>query len=339
MEIPNSAHTPLSASGNPGPRVGVFAWANEGPGVQASTVPPSGWSSRLSCLLGGAGALHARGRGCPTPAAARCSRSEGLPAARHPRPAARPPRGSRAPTRSRTAARGHAPLRGRPGVCGCPPPLRAPWRSRRGCGPLGLHRAPGRPSPGLSGGVLTDGAKAGLRGEGAEPERMGVLAADRKSLGSGREGLAAAAGRAGGSGVAGGSSRRHGGVDRQRDTHTRRLTVAGARGAGGPRRALTWQQRRRRRRHPRPGRSPRAPGLPPGGRAGGRRRPRGGGGDAGASDCWAEGTQLHQPTLGRSARLGRARSCSAPFGPARLGWGRGPRPPAQVASCARGAGL
>lgn len=124
-----------------------------------------------------------------------------------------------------------------------------------------------------------------------------------------------------------------------RETHTRRLTVAGARGAGGPRRALTWQQRRRRRRHPRPGRSPRAPGLPPGGRAGGRRRPRGGGGDAGASDCWAAGTQLHQPTLGRSARLGRARSCSAPFGPARLGWGRGPRPPAQVASCARGAGL
>lgn len=141
-----------------------------------------------------------------------------------------------------------------------------------------------------------------------------------------------------GSGVAGGSSRRRGGADRQRDTQTRRLTVAGAHGAGGPRRALTWQRRRWRRR-PRPGRSPRSPGLPPGGRAGGRRRPRGGGGDAGASDCWAAGTQLHQPTPGRSARLGRARRCSARLGPARLGWGRGPRPPAQVASCARGAGL
>lgn len=62
---------------------------------------------RLSCLLGGAGALHARGRGCPTPAAARCSRSEGLPAARHPRPAARSPPGSRAPTRSRGPAPAH----------------------------------------------------------------------------------------------------------------------------------------------------------------------------------------------------------------------------------------
>lgn len=39
-----------------------------------------------------------------------------------------------------------------------------------------------------------------------------------------------------------------------------------------------------------------------------------------------------------SARLGRARGCSAPLGPARHGWGRGPRPPARVVSGARGGG-
>lgn len=78
-----------------------------------------------------------------------------------------------------------------------------------------------------------------------------------------------------------------------------------------------------------------------GGRPAGRRRPRGGGGggDAGAADGWAAGTQLHQPTPGRSARPGRTRRRSAPLGTSRFGWGRGPRPPAQVASGAWGRGF
>lgn len=39
--------------------------------------------------------------------------------------------------------------------------------------------------------------RAGLRGEGAEPPSQGVLAADRKTRGNGREGVADSAGRAG----------------------------------------------------------------------------------------------------------------------------------------------
>lgn len=41
------------------------------------------------------------------------------------------------------------------------------------------------------------GRRAALRGEGAEPPSKGVLAADRKTRGSGREGVGDTAGRAG----------------------------------------------------------------------------------------------------------------------------------------------
>lgn len=77
---------------------------------------------------------------------------------------------------------------------------------------------PGRPRLELGAGVMTDGRKAGPRGEGAEPPSMGVLAADRKTRGSGREGLAYTAGRAGGQALAGSSSHKHRGLT-GRGTH------------------------------------------------------------------------------------------------------------------------
>lgn len=83
---------------------------------------------------------------------------------------------------------------------------------------------------------MTDGRRAGIRGEGAEPPSMEVLAADSKS------------GAAGGRGTrtlrAGPGVRRGGkelaqtqGADRQRDTQTRELTVAGTHGPAGRRAA------------------------------------------------------------------------------------------------------
>lgn len=118
------------------------------------------------------------------------------------------------------------------------------------------------------------------------------------------------------------------GADRRRDTHTRGLTVAGARGAGGPRRALTWQRRRRR---PRPCRSPHAPGLLPGGWPAGRLRPA----EAAAAATTPEPrtaerrgrsctNRLRAARLG-SAALGRARLRSAPLGAAGA-WPEAPRP-------------
>lgn len=132
-------------------------------------------------------------------------------------------------------------------------------------------------------------------------------------------------------------ARKHTGADRQGQEQTPGTDSCGD---DGPLRALTWLGRR----HPRPGRSPRAAGLPPspaGGRAAGA------GPAAAAAAAKPEpraasvaGDELHQPTPGRSAELGGTRRRSAPVGPPRFVWGRGPHPPpAQVASGARGRGF
>ena len=102
-------------------------------------------------------------------------------------------------------------------------------------------------------------------------------------------------------------------ADRRGDTHTRGLTAAGAYGVGGPRLALTWQRWRRRR--PRPGRSPRAPGLPPGWRATGW--------PAGADRAEAEAAATPEPrTAGRRGRSCTNRLRAARLGPAALGGAR-----------------
>lgn len=194
------------------------------------------------------------------------------------------------------------------------------------------------------------GRREGLRGEGAERPSQGVLAADRKTRGSRREGVADTAGRAGGQ-VWWEELAQTQGADRRRHTHTHTGTDSRG-GTRGRRAAASAHLAAAAAEAPAAGLlSPRSgpPSRRAGGRPAGRRRPHGGGGgggggagggggDAGAADYWAAGTQLHQPTPGRSARLGRTRRRSVPLGSARLGWGRGPRPPAQVASGARGGG-
>lgn len=103
---------------------------------------------------------------------------------------------------------GHAPSHSQVDICGPPPlplhkplvaPFTAAWPAGATLTPQELRHPtpPGRPSLELGAGVMTDGRRAGLRGEGAEPPSMGALAADRKTRGSGREGLADTAGSAG----------------------------------------------------------------------------------------------------------------------------------------------
>lgn len=59
---------------------------------------------------------------------------------------------------------------------------------------------------------MTDGRRAGLRGEGAGPPSMEVLAADSKSGAAGGRGTRTLRAGPGGSDVAGRSSRRHRGL-------------------------------------------------------------------------------------------------------------------------------
>lgn len=142
-QAPNSAHTPLWASGEPGPKRG-----SRGSGLYCT---PSGGSP------GSAASLAERRLFTLGAGAARVARvgatGLGPPGISAPRRSGRPPSahaGSRAPTRSRTRALGHAPSPGQAGVCGRPPPLRTPCCSRRGCGPRGLQPSPR--TPGLGGG-------------------------------------------------------------------------------------------------------------------------------------------------------------------------------------------
>lgn len=163
---------------------------------------PARFESRQLPRRPGVRSLHQR-HGRPRPVG-RGSR----PQPRRPRRSGRPPSsppGPRAHSRrrhtpTRTLARSGGHLR-TPHF-----PFTIPLSSFRSCVVRGAtptprgsstHTPPGR-LRGAGGGVMTDGARAGLRGEGAEPPSMGVLAADRKTGGRGREGLADTAGRAGG---------------------------------------------------------------------------------------------------------------------------------------------
>lgn len=225
---PNSAHVPLAASGVPEPSSAAFAWAGRGwggPRREESTVTPSGSSPGPAASP----AERTRGPGLPRPRRTQQARGHwgkwlsvawhlpphvGQAAPHPPRRAPFPAPG--APVHSAPTRRSHrhAPSHGPAGICGHPHRPAAILQLQP-CGHGGLLGPPGssgtltpagRPSRerGGGGGAGDDRwGGAGPRGEGAEPPGQGVLAADRKTRGSGRGWRRCRPGR--GPGVAGGA--------------------------------------------------------------------------------------------------------------------------------------